>query len=51
MSAVLQNLVNQPYKHGFVTDNEADFAPKGLIKACPAVTWNCLAMMVSTSSP
>jgi len=30
MSAVLQNLVNQPYKHGFVTDNEADFAPKGL---------------------
>lgn len=30
MSAVLQNLVNQPYKHGFVTDIEADIAPKGL---------------------
>ena len=24
MSAVLQNLVNQPYKHGFVTDIESD---------------------------
>ncbi|CAD85361.1 MULTISPECIES: Fe-S cluster assembly protein SufB [Nitrosomonas] len=30
MSAVLQHLVNQPYKHGFVTDIEADIAPKGL---------------------
>jgi Fe-S cluster assembly protein SufB len=30
MSAVLQNLVNQPYKHGFVTDIEADVVPKGL---------------------
>ncbi len=30
MSAVLQNLVNQPYKHGFVTDIESDVAPKGL---------------------
>ncbi len=30
MSAVLHNLVNQPYKHGFVTDIEADVAPKGL---------------------
>jgi Fe-S cluster assembly protein SufB len=30
MSAVLQNLVNQPYKHGFVTDIESDIAPKGL---------------------
>jgi Fe-S cluster assembly protein SufB len=30
MSAVLQNLVNQPYKHGFVTEIEADVAPKGL---------------------
>lgn len=30
MSAVLQNLVNQPYKHGFVTEIEADIAPKGL---------------------
>ena len=29
-SSVLQNLVNQPYKHGFVTDIEADIAPKGL---------------------
>jgi Fe-S cluster assembly protein SufB len=30
MSTALQNLVNQPYKHGFVTDIEADVAPKGL---------------------
>jgi len=30
MSAVLQNLVNQPYKHGFVTEIESDVAPKGL---------------------
>jgi len=30
MSAVLQNLVNQPYKHGFVTDIESDVAEKGL---------------------
>ncbi len=30
MSAVLQNLVNQPYKHGFITDIESDVAPKGL---------------------
>ena len=30
MSALLQNLVNQPYKHGFVTDIESDVAPKGL---------------------
>ncbi|HNP25774.1 MAG TPA: Fe-S cluster assembly protein SufB, partial [Nitrosomonas sp.] len=30
MSAVLQNLVNQPYKHGFVTDIESEVAPKGL---------------------
>ncbi|MFT7227476.1 MAG: Fe-S cluster assembly protein SufB [Methylophilaceae bacterium] len=30
MSAVLQNLVNQPYKHGFVTDVESEVAPKGL---------------------
>jgi Fe-S cluster assembly protein SufB len=30
MSAVLQNLVNQPYKHGFVTNIESDVAPKGL---------------------
>jgi len=30
MSSVLQNLVNQPYKHGFVTDIESDTAPKGL---------------------
>ena len=30
MSAVLENLVNQPYKHGFVTDIETDVAPKGL---------------------
>ena len=30
MSTTLQNLVNQPYQHGFVTDIEADVAPKGL---------------------
>ena len=29
-SSVLQNLVNKPYEHGFVTDIEADKAPKGL---------------------
>jgi Fe-S cluster assembly protein SufB len=29
-SVVLQNLVNQPYRHGFVTDIEADVVPKGL---------------------
>jgi len=30
MSTTLQNLVNQPYKHGFVSDIESDVAPKGL---------------------
>ncbi|MBA0916536.1 MAG: Fe-S cluster assembly protein SufB [Nitrosomonadaceae bacterium] len=30
MSAVLQNLVNQPYKYGFITEIESDVAPKGL---------------------
>jgi len=30
MSTVLQNLVNQPYPHGFVTEIESDVAPKGL---------------------
>jgi Fe-S cluster assembly protein SufB len=30
MSTVLQNLVNQPYRHGFVTDIESDIVPKGL---------------------
>ncbi len=30
MSAVLQNLIDQPYKHGFVTDIEADVVAKGL---------------------
>ncbi len=30
MTTVLQSLVNQPYKHGFVTDIESDVAPKGL---------------------
>jgi Fe-S cluster assembly protein SufB len=30
VSSVLQNLVNQPYKHGFVTDIESDVVPKGL---------------------
>jgi Fe-S cluster assembly protein SufB len=30
MSTILQEFVNQPYKHGFVTDIESDVAPKGL---------------------
>jgi Fe-S cluster assembly protein SufB len=30
MSAVLNNLVNQPYKHGFVTDIETEVVAKGL---------------------
>ncbi len=30
MSALPQSLVNQPYKHGFVTDIESDVAAKGL---------------------
>ena len=30
MSAALQNLINKPYEHGFVTDIESDVAPKGL---------------------
>ena len=30
MSSVLQSLVNQPYKHGFVTEIASDIAPKGL---------------------
>ncbi|MBI4195356.1 MAG: Fe-S cluster assembly protein SufB [Betaproteobacteria bacterium] len=30
MSTVLEHLVNQPYKHGFVTEIEAETAPKGL---------------------
>ena len=30
MSTVLQNLVNRPYQHGFVTEIESDVAPKGL---------------------
>jgi Fe-S cluster assembly protein SufB len=30
MSTVLQNLVNQPYRHGFVTEIESETAPKGL---------------------
>ena len=30
MSSVLETLVSQPYKHGFVTDIESETAPKGL---------------------
>jgi Fe-S cluster assembly protein SufB len=30
VSAVIQNLVNQPYKHGFVSDIESDVVAKGL---------------------
>jgi Fe-S cluster assembly protein SufB len=26
MSAALQNIINQPYKHGFVSDIESDVA-------------------------
>ena len=33
MSTALQNLVNQPYPHGFVTEIESDVAPKGLNEA------------------
>ncbi|MCC6610854.1 MAG: Fe-S cluster assembly protein SufB [Burkholderiales bacterium] len=29
-SPALQNLIEQPYRHGFVTEIEADVAPKGL---------------------
>jgi Fe-S cluster assembly protein SufB len=29
-TTALENLVNQPYKHGFVTDIESESAPKGL---------------------
>jgi Fe-S cluster assembly protein SufB len=30
MSTLLQNLVDRPYAHGFVTDIESDVAAKGL---------------------
>lgn len=30
MSTALNNLVNQPYRHGFVTDIETEVVPKGL---------------------
>jgi Fe-S cluster assembly protein SufB len=30
MSEVIQNIVNQPYKYGFVSDIESDVSPKGL---------------------
>ncbi len=30
MSAVLQNLIDKPYEHGFVTEIDADTTPKGL---------------------
>ncbi|ESS15074.1 FeS cluster assembly protein SufB [Betaproteobacteria bacterium MOLA814] len=30
MSEAIQNIVNQPYKHGFVSDIESDVSPKGL---------------------
>ncbi|HSQ03579.1 MAG TPA: Fe-S cluster assembly protein SufB [Burkholderiales bacterium] len=30
MSSVLDNLVNRPYQHGFVTEIEAETAPRGL---------------------
>ena len=30
MSSTIQNLVNQPYKHGFVTNIETEAVPKGL---------------------
>ena len=30
MSTTVKNLVNQPYKYGFVTDIEKDTIPRGL---------------------
>ncbi len=33
MSSVLQNLIDQPYQHGFRTDIESDVVPKGLSEA------------------
>jgi Fe-S cluster assembly protein SufB len=30
MSATVQNLVNQPYKYGFITEIESDTIPRGL---------------------
>ncbi|MFN0301050.1 MAG: Fe-S cluster assembly protein SufB [Burkholderiales bacterium] len=33
MSSVLQNLIDQPYKHGFHTDIESDVVAKGLSEA------------------
>src|SRR5450756_2492311 len=33
MSTALHNLVNQPYKHGFVTNIETEVVPKGLSEA------------------
>ena len=30
MSSALQNVIDKPYKHGFVTDIESDIAPKGI---------------------
>lgn len=30
MSATVKNLVNQPYKYGFITDIESDTIAKGL---------------------
>ena len=33
MSTAIQNLVNKPYEHGFVTDIESEVAPKGLDEA------------------
>src|SRR5258706_4660339 len=38
MSSVLENLVNQPYQHGFVTDIESDTAGTGLREAA----WRCV---------
>ncbi len=36
MSAVLQNLIDQPYKHGFVTDIESETAPQGAVARTPS---------------
>ncbi|EQD34537.1 cysteine desulfurase activator complex subunit SufB, partial [mine drainage metagenome] len=33
MNTTLQQLVNQPYRHGFVTDIETEVVPKGLNEA------------------
>jgi hypothetical protein len=49
MSAVLQNLVNQPHKHDFVTDIESDVEPKASLKTLCNVS-DLLEMMAALFS-